>query len=190
MRRLAAIVRPHIRGILFSMYRSAVESKPHHGMISFRDLVAQHLHAEIPKLNIMAKSDAGYPNSPLYAEWITQTFQVFSGKLESWVATYAICATSDVVRLSESILEAKFLTIGMQLDRLLTAMKQAPFVPDSMPFFTSEMVITYSSGLKGLVAEIEATLGENLGTIEDSDWENQFYPVGYARVQHQIPTPA
>ncbi|MEX3926187.1 hypothetical protein AB4Y36_19460 [Paraburkholderia sp. BR10936] len=187
MRRLAHAVRKHVRGVLFSMYRSSIEAQPPGGVGSFREFVERHFAGPIPHLNILAPSDAGFPTSPLYAEWIAQTFRIFSASLESWIATYANCATSEVVGWAEDLLDSDFLTVGGQLDRVLSAMRLAQFIPPAMSCFNAEMTGVYGAKLAKLIVAIEAATGESVGTLDASAWHNQFYQIGHARVQHQVP---
>lgn len=187
MRRLSNALRGHVNGVLFSMYRSSIESRPVGGVGSYREFVRGHFAVPIANLNIMAASDAGYPTSVRYAEWIAQCSKVFLESLRGWLTTYATCASNDAIGLVESMLASPFLLVGTSLDRLMVSMQNAPFHPDALNFGTPAMASEYAQLLERLIAEVEATLGESIGEFEDSAWHNEFYPVGHARMPIQVP---
>lgn len=187
MRRLSSTLQGHVRHLLFSMYRSAIESRPAHDVSSYRDFVRYHFSASIANLNIMAASDAGYPTSPRYAEWIAQSLKAFAEALRGWVTTYAACASNEAIGLTESLLASPFVVFGAHLDRLMVAMENAPFLPSTMNFGTPDMAEEYAQLLERLIAEVEATTGKSIGEFNDAAWHNEFYPVGHARMHRQSP---
>ncbi|WP_321884206.1 hypothetical protein [Paraburkholderia bannensis] len=187
MRRLSYALQGHVQSVLFSMYRSSVESRPVDGVGSYREFVRSHFAGPIANLNIMAPSDAGYPTTPSYADWIAQSFKVFMEMLRGWITTYATCSSNDSIGLAESMLASPFLVWGTQLDRMMVAMGSANFRPSALNFGTPAMTSEYAQLLERLIAEVEATTGESIGEFNDSAWHNEFYPVGHARMQIQVP---
>jgi hypothetical protein len=181
---LVALLRGHIYGLLFPMYRSAVAAKPDKEIVSWKEFLTERFPSEMPNLDISIRSPGSFPEVTPYPKFIGDNLQAFSSKIQSWLGKYSAVVDADFVDACEQVINSGFVVLGSGLER--TANFVPPSFPSSYSFvrifkYDLNMCKDYGTKLSRLVDAVESRLPNPISKFEGQYWHNAFLDVGYAR---------
>ncbi len=179
-----ALLRGHIYGLLFPMYRSAVAAKPDNGIVNWKEFLTVRFPNEMANLDISVRSPGSFPLITPYPKFISEGLQGFSSAIQSWLGKYGAVVDADLVDSCEKIISSGFVILGCSLEQV------ANFVPPSFPpsysfvrvfKFDPEMCRDYGTKLSNLVDSVEQKLRKPISKFEEQYWHNACLGIGYAR---------
>jgi hypothetical protein len=181
---LVALLRGHIYGLLFPMYRSAVARKPDNKIETWKEFLTVKFPDQMPHLDISARSPGSFPEVTPYPKFISDSLLAFSSRIQSWLSKYGAVVDADLVDASEQVINSGFIILGCHLEQT------ANFAPLSFPSsysfvqsfkFDPTMCQDYGTKLSNLVDSVERKLPNTISKFEEQYWHNACLDIGYAR---------
>lgn len=184
---LITLLRQHIYGLLFPMYRSAVLNKPKNSIKTWKEFLTVNFPDQMKYLDISVRSPGSYPDITPYPKFISDDLLRFSNQGQDWLNKYGSVVDADLVAAMENVLNSNFIIVGRSLEQT------ANFVPPGFPFnysfvkvfrFNSDMCQDYGIKLSNLIDSVERKLPSPISKFEDQYWHNECLDIGYARLDN------
>jgi hypothetical protein len=181
---LVALLRGHVYGFLFPMYRSAVVMKPTKNILTWKEFLTEKFLEEMPNLDISVRSPGSFPKITPYPEFISDHLQGFSSKVQSWLGKYGSMVDADLFDACEQVINSNFSVLGCSLEKFVNFVP--PSFPPSFSFgaafkFDEQMCEDYGSKLSTLIESVERQLPNQISKFEEQYWHNACLGIGYAR---------